>query len=485
MIGSRVTIWLVCARRRVQAMAAFVPAVLILTGATVGRADLTTFGYGNARLGSAPAGVGVSPARARHLRVIWRARVGGAINDQPLVVDGLWVGRRRRDVAFVGSEHGDVIALDAARGTVLWHRHVETRSLEPDCGAVPDGRFGVTGTMAIDRGAERLYAVDVGGLAWAFSLTDGKVVRGWPVRVHLRGPDFVWGGLAIARGRLYVSIASLCDTGHYNGGIDAIDLAHPSQITRWLTTGAGPAYGGGIWGWGGVSIDRATGDVYAATGNAIGGTAETDGDSEAIVRLSPGLARLEADQPLVPPYAIYDRDFGTTPILLDPPGCGHLLVAINKVGALYVYSRNHVAAGPTKTLLVAAPTASGIPLYGMPAYDPATRTLVLVSPSGPSSGPLHAGVQAFTITHGCELALKWQQSFDAPDAGSAPTVADGVVYIGSGRNGWLRAFRLSDGARVWGGWLKSGTIFAAPSVDLGTVYVGTWDGALIALRPNR
>ena len=257
--------------------------------------------------------------------------------------------------------------------------------------------------MVVDRRGGRLYAVDVNELAWAFSLTEGQDPPGWPVRVHPQGADFVWGALALAGGRLYVPVASLCDSGRYFGGIAAVNLAHPAQVLRWQTAGNGPGYGGGIWGWGGISIDARSGDVYAATGNAIGFPTEDAGGGESVVRLGPTLRQIELNKPLAPPFGIYDRDFGTTPVLIDPPRCGPLLVAINKVGVLYVYHRLRVAAGPMQSLRVAADSSSGIPLYGMPVYDPRTRTLVLVSPTTPPNSPLRGGVQAFRLTDSCQF----------------------------------------------------------------------------------
>jgi hypothetical protein len=68
---------------------------------------------------------------------------------------------------------------------------------------------------------------------------------------------------------------------------------------------------------------------------------------------------------------------------------------------------------------------------GMPAFDPATRRLVLVSPTAPPGSSLIAGVQSFVLSRHCRFVQSWQQVFDPPDAGSAPTIAGGVVY-------WLR-----------------------------------------------
>lgn len=220
------------ARRRGGGVAVGLVLACFVCLPSLAAADLATFGYGNARLGVSPAGAGIAPTKVRRLSTAWRASVGGAVSDQALIVDRLNVAGRKHDVAFVATEHGNVVAIDASSGKRLWRRRVSTRRISPDCSATPDGRFGVTATMALDRRAGLLYAVDVDGLAWAFALATGRVEDGWPVRVHPRGDEFVWGGVALSRGWLYVSIASLCDTGRYFGGVTAIDAAHPGRIAR-------------------------------------------------------------------------------------------------------------------------------------------------------------------------------------------------------------------------------------------------------------
>src|SRR4051812_10403899 len=139
-----------------------------LAGATPAAADVTTFGYGNARLGSTTA-TSITAKRAGRLLHAWRTDVGGAVNTQPLVVGGR---------VLVGEEHGSVVALSARTGRVLWHHRVGTRTITPNCGAGPDDRFGVTGTLVADPKAGRVYAVDARGQAWALRLRDGRTVRG-------------------------------------------------------------------------------------------------------------------------------------------------------------------------------------------------------------------------------------------------------------------------------------------------------------------
>jgi outer membrane protein assembly factor BamB len=448
-------------------------------------AQLTTYGYSNTRTGALSAPGGIPPAAASHLRAVWKADVGGAVNAQPLVIDRVRTARGVRRVVIAATEHGAVVALDARDGSRVWRRQLGRRTITPDCGSSPDGVFGVTSTPVADTHAGRLYAVDVDGLAWALSLRDGRVLRGWPRRVHPRGAAFVWGALTLSRGWLYVPVASLCDAGHYRGGVVALDTARPSQTRRWLTVApSSGVYGGGIWGWGGVSADPATGDIYAATGNALGGPDEAASRAESVVRLSRQLALRQWNDPLAGPFQSTDRDFGTTPVLIDQRGCPGLAVAINKDGELFVYNRLRIGSGPTQRLRVATDSASGVPLYGMPAWDPTTRSLLLTSPSGVAGTSLRAGIRSYTLNLDCSFSLRWQQQFDYPDAGGPPTVAAGVLYLGSGRNGFIRAYRTTDGRSLWSHHLSREAVFAAPTVDHGALFVGGWDGRVWAFRPR-
>jgi outer membrane protein assembly factor BamB len=291
--------------------------------------------------------------------------------------------------------------------------------------------------------------------------------------------------LAPSRGWLYVPVASFCDAGYSHGGIVAVNVRHPRRTLHWQTVSATGLYGGWVWGWRGVSVDDRTGAVYAATGNSQGSAREDEGYAEAVVPLGPRLVVEQYNQPLRPPYQIGDRDFGTTPVLINARGCPPQLVALNKDGNLYLYDRDNIAAGPVQALWVAANSAqSPIPLIGIPAFDPATRALVLVSPTTPSTPGLQMGVQALTLTSSCRFAVRWSRSFDPPDAGSPPTIARGVVYLGSGRNGFLRAFRLSDGRQLWSWRSSTEAIFAPPAVDRSTLLAAGWDGNVWAFRPG-
>jgi outer membrane protein assembly factor BamB len=450
--------------------------------ASAARADWATFGGSLARQGSNPREHRLTPRRVVDLRPAWRVRVDGAVNTQPVLAHGVAVAGRRRDLLYVGTEHGGVVAVDARAGRVVWRRRLgATRPQQSNCAPSPDDVFGVTGTPVLDRRRGRLYVLDGEGRAWALALRSGRTARGWPVQVTAPGTaEYVWGALALARGRLYVPIASPCDAGFYRGGVAAVDVRDPRAVLRWAAVPP-PGRGGGIWGWGGVAVDQRDGDVYAATGNASAPLAEDAGYAEAVVRLGRDLRVEQSNDPLHGPFAIADRDFGATPVLLQAKGCPRQLVALNKTGEVFLYDRDRLAAGPRQRLLVAGIGPGGVPLYGLPAFDRVRRMLVLVAPENRPPAQPQGGILGLRLTHGCGLAQAWRRPFDLPGAGSAPTVAAGVAYVGSGRSGRLLAYTVASGRRLWKHRL-SGAAFAAPTVLDGSVYAADWSGRVWAFR---
>src|SRR5205085_7761774 len=176
--------------------------------------------------------------------------------------------------------------------------------------------------------------------------------------------------------------------------------------------------------------------------------------------------------------------FGTTPVLIKARGCPLQAIAINKDGRMYRYNADDISGGPRQVIAVANSTNNTIPLYGVPAYDPRSRRLVLTSPTASPDGRQRAGIQSFVLNRKCMLVPSWQHGFDPPDAGSPPTIAQGVLYISSGRDAILRVYRLSDGHELSAHKLWA-TSFAAPAVADRTVIVGDWRGHGWAFRPKR
>ncbi len=175
--------------------------------------------------------------------------------------------------------------------------------------------------------------------------------------------------------------------GEYRGGVVGIRVSAPAKQRRWDTVKGKGLYAGGIWTWGGVAVNRRNGDVYVATGNSLGSAREDEGYAERVVSLSSELRVKQRDAPLRGPFVAGDRDFGSSPVLFRAAGCTAQLVALNKNGQLFLYDSASLSSGPRQSLAVASPQGGGrVPLIGMPAWDPASRTLLLVSPSNSPDG---------------------------------------------------------------------------------------------------
>lgn len=70
----------------------------------------------------------------------------------------------------------------------------------------------VVGHGTIDLGRRVLYEIGAGGDLHALDLATGEERPGWPLRLIERYEyEYVWGGLQLIGGRIYVPVASYCD----------------------------------------------------------------------------------------------------------------------------------------------------------------------------------------------------------------------------------------------------------------------------------
>jgi hypothetical protein len=193
-------------------------------------------------------------------------------------------------------------------------------------------------------------------------------------------------------------------------------------------------------------------------------------------------------------------DFGATPILYQPPGCPLLAAAVNKDGHIHLLTADDLSTRNSETLAhnpplqslalnnaYDGPGAGGI--TGVPAYWP-SGNMLYVTDGGPgitdSSGKhINAGVVGLTIAPApsCNLQVTW--SVDGTNVltadnqpPSSPTVANGVVFVGSGLNGSIHAYDGISGSELWnsGTAIMAGATFAAPMVAKGVLYTASWDG---------
>ena len=449
-------------------------AAFLLLAAPASATDWPTFGFDPARTNENPAERALGPGNVPSLREIWSTRLEGVSNTQPLFASRVRLeGGARSDLVVAGTEHGELAAVDAATGRAVWRRRLGSRLAR--CTDFPGRRYGVTSTPVIDRARARVYSADGEGKVHALDLATGREERGWPVTVT-RAParEHIWGALALRKDRLYAATSSHCSEAFYRGRVVAIDAAEAEVAATWFPLPASQR-GGGIWGWGGVSLDQG-GDVYAATSAAQAGPVASP-FAQRVARLSPLLRLRASDRPNVP--TVRDADFGATPLLFRAPGCPPQLAVLHKNGALFLYDRDRIASGPRQTLQLGDATKLGA--YGTYAYSRSARTLFVANNT---TGNFTHGLLALRVSAGCRLEPAWQQAV-GPDPAylSPPVTANGVVYLGTGFGRELWAFDAATGRPLWTSPRLGGAVYAAPTVAEGRLYAAAWDGRLHAYAP--
>ena len=444
--------------------------------------DWTTYAFDNQRTGHNPAETALGTKNVGGLRLGWSTHVGGRITTQPLVATGVAAGAGKKDLVYVGTQDGDAVALDRTTGKVVWRTTLGAVTLA--CGEV----FGVTGTPVLDRARHALYAAAGDGRLHALDEATGAELAGWPV-TYVTTPtvDVDWAGLTLAGGKLYVETAGACgDKGPYRGRAVEVDVASHAVTKTWIVNGAKGPFGGGIWGYGGISAEPAGVALYAATGNALGAS-QNAGLSEHVVRLTPSLGVVASDGPsLVGP----DVDFGATPTLYPAAGVASgCLAVMNKSGALFVYARGAVGGGYEQRLQMGDNRlADNGDFIGNPAFDPTLRLLYVNVPF-PAS-PYVPGIVALRVAPDCTLSKAWQRT-TAPNAlggpnypSITPTVANGVVYVVRSKNSLAYAFDAAKGTRLWtSGTRVRGRIYTAATVANGQLLVASTGGSVYAFAP--
>jgi outer membrane protein assembly factor BamB len=416
----------------------------------------------------------------RRLAPSWTAKVDGAIYASPLALEV-----NGRQLLYVTTEAGSVYALSAANGPVVWRKDLGT-TVTKECGT-----WGITSTGVIDTTRALLFVIGATGSLHALDVSTGAESEGYPRQiVSQTGYEYVWGGLRIAAGRIYIPVASYCDVGPPDGGFPegrlvSIPLDRPTTAEVWDPV-PGPENLGGIWGWGGVSVDPLDGSIFTAVGNSHVWSEECAcyvddaGYGNHVVHLTADLSNVVDSQlPAIP--AVGDYDFGAAPLLFQPRGCPPLAAANNKIGTLFIWDRRDLAAGP----LMSFPLGDGLSAFvGTPAWSAALQTVyaaqaVLLG----DRGRLGNGVQAFRVAAGCRLQPVWAKPVGDGNQ-ATPLVVGDVVFATGGSSGGFSALNARNGARLWSTPTVGRTVAAMITVG-GAIFGADAQGSVYAFRPAR
>ena len=435
-------------------------------------------------------------AAASQLQVRWTSHLDGSVVASPLYAENVSVDGQTENVVYATTEAGSVYALDARTGAILWQRQFGEQATTCDeAQAGVDADYGFASTGVIDRSRNALYVIGGQGQLYGLDLGTGQTLPNWPLQVTDDPTgEYVWGGLTMVGSLIYVPIGSYCDVpgagGLFaNGGLVAVDVESASTVGRFDVV-PGEHDLGSIWGWGGASVDPYTGNLWVATGNSYlydnscGCISQTAGYAESVVELDSSLNVIASDRPQDVPGENDDADFGSTPLLFQPPGCPPYAAAYNKNGELYVWRRDDLTGGPIWSFH-AGPSDITNAFVGEPSYSPELNMLVVADARtyDEDGAIVHFdAVTGFAIGPGCSLPSA--PTWIAPDVGRGPKapalfVGD-LAFVVGGLVPGIYALDATTGAIAWSQQL-GGPVLAPPSFGGDQVYVGDTAGGLFAI----
>lgn len=345
----------------------------------------------------------------------------GGFSASPTVADGM---------VFIGSQTGDVYALQEATGQVAWQRTLDYEQVgnNGNCKNVR-GIVG-TATVAADPqtgnptvyvpGARYLYALDA-----ATGTQEWKSLVGPANSAAVVGAYYNYASPTVANGNVYEGVSSSCSNPFVRGGVQSFSQQTGALQHSFWTDPAGQV-GASVW-----SSEAATQKwVWATTGDPEF-TGTNLFHAYSFVRLNASTLTLSGSWQLKFPQAA-DLDFGSSPTLFSGAVNGvstPLVGACDKNGIFYALPQNALAGGPVWTRRV----------------------------SHASDGT-------------CLASAVWNAQASQLYLAASATTIKGVAY-----NGGVRAVNASTGAVQWATGLGC-NVLGTPALDAatGVLAVATW-----------
>ena len=441
-----------------------------------------------------------------------------ASNSTPAYLSHVNTAAGTKDLLFLVTQNGTLIAFDASNGAVLWSRQPTSAS---------GANHPTSGSPAIDPNHQYVYAYGLDGHVHKYIVGDGTeiVVGGWP-QISTLKPDVEKAAAALSFSTppggtsfLYAPTNGFGgDLGDYQGHVTTINLTTGAQkvyntqcsnlFTHFVENGTarvndcnlgtsinpgGPAgrdgQMSGIWGRPGVVFDAATNRIYFATGNGLFDVNHVGGYEwgDSVLALKPdgtgsgfGMPVDSYTPPNFPTLYTNDADLGSTsPAILPSTSASypHLAVQSGKDACVRLINLDNMSGlGGPGNLGGELNAATSCSADGA-GEEVRTQPAVWVNPADHSTwfflatdSALFAYHLLFDALGKPSLARAWT-SANAP--GTSPVVANGVVYYTSNKgsaNDSLRGLNALTGAQVW-----SATIGAikwqSPIVVNGHLYV--------------
>ena len=481
---------------------AFIPVEDTSAFACAGAAyDWPQFGFDAAHSGHDTQESIVSRGNVASLGVLFSARLPEVADGAPVLAAGVPTASGARDLVFVTTKAGRLVALDARTGATVWST------------APPSGPKYTTSSPVVDPGREFVFGYALDGFVHEYGIADGHEVTtgGWPELTTLK-PDVEKGssalGFATIGGQTYLYMPNggyPGDQGDYQGHVTTIRLSDGSQkvfnancsdrtIHFDASGGANdcPHVQTAVWARPGVVYDARTGRVYAATGNGdFDGNAGGHDWGDTVFAITPDGAGSGGNPLDTYTPANYqhlddsDLDLGSTAPALLPIADTRVVHALAVQGAkdaalrLLDLSNLSGQGGPGHLggELQTLPVPQGGQVLTQPAVwtNPADGSVWVFVANGIGASGLQVVVDAGGHP---TLATRWYNGIN----GSSPIVANGIVFIaGSNR---IAALDPTTGATLWSDSRIGAIHWESPIVANGILYITDESGMLTAYAPG-
>lgn len=467
----------------------------IIHGSAPASANWTQFGFDASGTRNNPAETRIKATNVAGLRLAWRSQLRDIADSTPAFLHALtFPDGTTRNVLYLTTKSGSLVALDADSGAVLWTRSNPTF----------DPNKITTSSPYADAASLVVYSYALDGKVHKYDAITGREITGggWPVTVTtMKASEKGSSALNAANGYLYVATASYGgDAPPYQGHVVVIDLANGtthvfnaicSDRTHVLAPGECRGNGAGVWARPGVVVDPLTGNVFFATGNGPY-TADEGGHDwgDSVLVMSPDGTRLLDAYTPVKPDDLYtqDQDLGSSaPALLPAIPASrtpYLAVQVSKEATLRLLNRQNLSGrggpGHLGGELQALDAPNHCPVLTQPAVwtDPATGGVWVFVSSGCAIG----GYQVKVSADGrAALRLLWT----APVGATSPMVAGDVLFAATTGDKEILALDPRTGQRLWTSRARPGgsigyTHWENPIVVNGRLYCTDEDGEVVA-----
>lgn len=278
---------------------------------------------------------------------------GGVISDSPAVVN---------NVMYYGDWTGNFYAKNVADGSTIWTRNLGVMT-PPVANACNPPSVGVVSSPSVRNisinGVQTpvVFIAGADGNMYALKAADGSIVWQRKLADSAKG-ELLWDSPSEANGVVYIGVASLGDCPLVQGRIYKLgwrfgDIQAMTKLVPDGCVGAGS--------WASPTYDQANDRLYISTGTQdnsckINGQPYVEPNALAVLELDGTTLNILGSSRIPASEQGPDSDYGVSPALVTATINGvstKLVEAANKNGHAYIFKRGAISAGPLYNLTLA------------------------------------------------------------------------------------------------------------------------------------